>query len=112
MCKPHWDELREAIRARGIYDMVSANGPELAERLQAGKFDPLMSAHMAIVTNAMQVVGLDIMANNEDGSERCPLCYLIGACPCNNDPCSFKTWINQAADDAAKTARELRGQPS
>src|SRR5262245_849386 len=45
-------------------------------------FEPLMAAYFAILGNALNVAGMDIMAPNEDGTDRCPLCFLIAACKC------------------------------
>src|SRR5512138_3437959 len=88
-CQSHWDKLRAAIDARGLSRFIAKDGTEALRRttieLEQQKsvresWDPLMSAHWAIVNNAMSSTpaGLALMAPNEDGSDRCPLCYING----------------------------------
>ena len=116
MCKAHWDELREAIRARGIYDMVAPTGEEAARRIAAAAngtatektFDPLMYAMMAIMGQGMRVAGIDIMMPKVDGGDHCPLCYLVENCKCGKPECDFRTWIEKAADESLEAAREFR----
>ena len=106
-CASHWDRLKDAIKVRGLYDQVAKSGEELVDkvvRTQTLDGDPLMYAHNAIVSNALQTpAGIDIMAPNDDGTERCPLCYLALACPCGDPTCQAKWdgWIDRAADDAS-----------
>ena len=69
-----------------------------------------MGAHNAILSRALDVAGLNLMMPNEDGSERCPLCYMQAEhdAHCKEPGCkqSFETWIGYAADDAkAETVR-------
>lgn len=113
MCQEHWDKLKEALRERGLMGLVPQGGEAAAKLLSEGRPDPLMAAHNAIVGNAMDAFGIAIMMPNEDGSERCPLCYckrqcFDNPCPgnCGRPDCSpesnaakFETWIERAADD-------------
>lgn len=112
MCQTHWDKLRGALRLRGLYDLVAKDGAQAARDLADGRPDPLMSAHNAIVGNALGLVGLAAMAPNDDGTERCPLCYLkqlslaSPKCECGDLACApesraerFEGWIDRAADD-------------
>jgi hypothetical protein len=112
MCQPHWDKLRDAIKSRGLYGMVATDGAQAARDLGEGRPDPLMAAHNAIVGNALNRAGLAVVSPNEDGSERCPLCFLIAAaagCQCGDPACTpearaaqsarFEAWIELAADD-------------
>lgn len=108
-CLPHWDKLRKAISDRGLDSLNSKGGQEAAERMQKGAFDPLMNAHNAIVGNALdhQGGGFALMTANEDGSDRCPLCYLASMCP-ECQPCEhFEKWIEFAADEQKKAALSL-----
>lgn len=83
MCQPHWEALRSEIRIRGMEHLVAAGGKAAAANMAAevegtataANFDPLMSAYWAVVGQVMRIGGLAIMAPNEDGSERCPLCF-------------------------------------
>lgn len=115
-CLPHWQELREAILAQGLESLIAKDGEEIAARLHSEleegakktNFDPLMAAHMAILSNALSVAGLVVMSPNEDGSERCPLCYLVGNCPCGRgNECPYRTWIYRAAEDMRTEAIKL-----
>lgn len=115
-CQPHWEELREKIRERGLYGLVATSGEQAVAQLVDGvengtkktNFDPLMAAHNQLVSNAIGVVGLALMMLNEDGSERCPVCYLIANCQCGKaGDCPFTTWTTKAADGARAYAIEL-----
>lgn len=121
MCADHWAALRGAIEARGLAELVAATGEEAARRMQAeahegrtiDNFDPLMGAHMAILTNALSARGVDIMLPNEDGTERCPLCFLTldHAAGCRDPDCrvgSFDKWIERAADDQLAAWRAMQ----
>lgn len=76
MCKTHWDALRAAIDACGLNKLVSKSGDEVVRRMVQGGSDPLMDAHNLILANALDKGGLAILMDNEDGTERCPVCYL------------------------------------
>lgn len=116
MCKVHWDELREKIRERGLYGLVATSGEQAVAQLVDGlengpkktNFDPLMAAHNQLVSNAVNVAGLALMMMNEDGTERCPVCYLVEKCPCGKGAdCPFTTWLTKAADGAREYAIQL-----
>lgn len=110
-CQSHWDTLKAELAARGLDKYVSKSGEEAAQALADGRPDPLMSAHNAIVSNVLDVVGPELMLANEDGSERCPLCYLVKVareveCGCGDPACTpdaraakFETWPSRAATD-------------
>jgi|GEM_PF-1823261 len=119
-CSRHWDALRDAIRQRGLFDLVSKSGEEITgkqfEELQSGQvtrttFDPLMVAHNAIVSRALDIAGLSLLVTNEDGTDRCPLCWLKTGHDeqCKIEGCthSFEPWIGFAADDVRKEAIRL-----
>lgn len=116
-CADHWARLRAAIDDRGLSDLVASDGKRaaanLASDLQKGAalqtFDPLMSAHNDIWAHAMQQPsGMSVMYANEDGSERCPICWTrdkhAESCPglpeCALTSAGFEAWIEIAADRA------------
>lgn len=112
-CMDHWTALRAAIEARGLSALVADTSEEVASKMVSettsgpsiDNFDPLMGAHMAIVSNAIGLAGLAVMMPNEDGSDRCPLCFLTKshAEGCTDPNCTVTTydhWIDRAADDA------------
>lgn len=82
MCKPHWEALREAIRAHGLYELVAKSPEEATKNTvrqlkgEDAKFDPLMAATNMIYGNAIQAGGLEILSAKEDGTEHCPICFL------------------------------------
>ena len=122
MCNAHWDKLRDAIRVRGLDGLIAKDGAQAAADLADGRPDPLMAAHNAIVGNALGVVGLAAMAHNDDGTERCPLCYpvelsLQTRCECGDSACTpesraarFEGWIDRAADEQLQRMGAGRGE--
>jgi len=114
MCMDHWDELRAAIKERGLDHFVSGSGKELAERTvgalggddSVDVFDPLMSANIMIVGNAMNAAGFGILGNDKSGNEICPICYGE-----KHDPDVGK-WISYAADGCLEYAQEMGFVPS
>lgn len=107
-CLPHWDKLREAVRARGLWPLVPTSGQQagamLADQLEAratskGNFDPLMACHNMIWQRALEMIGLSLMADNEDGSERCPICFIKAEHDRRGD-CRGCAWDDPAAVDA------------
>ena len=128
-CQDHWDRLRLAIEERGLSHLIAPDGQtamlQMADQLERGQrgeqpetpvnYDPLMSAHWAIVNNISAVgpgVVLELMTPNEDGSERCPLCYANAQheAHCRDDGCTFTydAWIDYAASDEAERVRAMR----
>lgn len=125
-CADHWSRLRKAIDDRGLSALVAETGEQavknLASELEGGagvdNFDPLMGAHNAIMGNALSVAGLAIFATKDDGSEWCPLCFLLEVvvpahdrlcvdpeCPGATD---YEGWINIAADEQVAAWKALR----
>lgn len=108
MCQPHWDELRQAIDDRGLSHLIAQGGERAARNLvdeaQNGlsikNFDPLMAAHNAIWGNALDLAGLAVMVPNDDGSDRCPYCYILAEAPKHDAAGRFDDWITRAADGA------------
>ena len=91
-CQPHWDALRAAIEARGLSALVAESGEKAASNLVSeltggpsiDNFDPLMGAHNAILSRAMDEIRdrytqnpLMVMAPEEKHPEwACPICAL------------------------------------
>lgn len=143
-CQDHWDRLRAMIADRGLDGLVARGGEEALRRtmdeIQAGRspdnFDPLMSAHWAIVNNASEYIGraggnpLYLLADGPEDSvtgygpehegrtwPRCPLCYinLVHELTCKGGGCTlpklggFDWMLGRAADDARDQWRKLAG---
>src|SRR5258708_5275570 len=82
-CQTHWGKLKAAIDERNLSQLVAKDGVAAAKRLKSefegsdgpDDFDPLMALHNMLWGELLSRGGLEIMAPNDDGSERCPLCY-------------------------------------
>lgn len=114
-CGTHWGALRAAIDNRGLSSLIPESGDEAVGKLvnqvedgpRIDNFDPLMGAHNAIVANVMGLIGIAALFPNDDGSERCPLCYLNADHEkyCAYSQCGlarvngYDVWIDNAADE-------------
>lgn len=125
LCQDHWDRLRAAISERGLDNLIAKDGETAfrqavdgleTDKLSLNNFDPLMYANTAIWSHAIDIGGLAVMALNDDGSERCPICFLSAmhdehctkpGCDVPKDGTAFDVWIGKAADDARRTADKL-----
>lgn len=120
-CPDHWAALKAAIDARGMGDLVAPDAEtahaQMVSSLKEGvttpvNFDPLMSAHWAIVSNVMTVTGLAVLYAGEDGEERCPLCFMAEGhkAHCQDPTCTienYDNWIERAADDSLAAWQEI-----
>ncbi len=120
-CQPHWDRLRAEVDRRGLSGFLPDSGEQGASQLQRAaeesepsidSFDPLMAANLAIFSAALSLVGVVLMTPNEDGSPRCPLCYLQARHDeeCTDEGCDFDlptVWIEGAVNDQVLALREL-----
>lgn len=83
-CQPHWEELKAAIDQRGLSQFIARSGEEAIEHtvreLQGQDtvvdFEPLLMANNMLWNLSMNVIGLEMMAVNEQGAHRCPVCEL------------------------------------
>ena len=107
-CNQHWDALRAAIDTRGLSALIAESGEKAVSNLSSemndgptiDNFDPLMSAHWAIINNLANVDPHILFIND------CPLCFAnrIHAKKCVVPDCTsgtthFDSWIDRAADD-------------
>lgn len=74
-CQLHWSRLRRAVQDQGLWDLVSKDGQTAEARADEGEFDPLIGAHDLVIQTALDAGGLAVLGSNNDGSERCPVCY-------------------------------------
>ncbi|HEY8098845.1 MAG TPA: hypothetical protein VIE65_22505 [Methylobacter sp.] len=84
----------------------------LEEGSKKTNFDPLMCAHNMIVSHILDIVGLQLMMPNEDGTDKCPLCFVRDdhAANCKKLDCSvtdFDGWIDCAVRDTKVEAIRL-----
>jgi hypothetical protein len=127
-CTAHWNKLRAAIEQRGLTGLVATSGEQAAkqmvDQLEEKKvtkqnFDPLMAAHNMIFSRAMDMVGLALMVDDEDGTPRCPICFVKRAHDeqvpkCEEPGCLWNTqegvdayWIAGPADAVREEAVRL-----
>jgi hypothetical protein len=134
-CRPHWDKLKQAIKSRGLFDLVAGSAEEAMQQAKdqlSGEpqtlknFDPLMGAHWMILNNAMDMLGKQGInplflfgPPPEDHPEwECLLCYLNFQAAehdrlCTDPKCqrvkgeNFDTWIDRAADSMLEVSKTL-----
>lgn len=110
MCMPHWGQLREAIKERGMMHLVAGTDEKAAQNMKGQltgasereTFDPLMGANFAIYSNAMRIFGLYLMTEPPEGGHYCPVCESEKA---GGHPAEW--WITNAADEQLSRAVEL-----
>lgn len=79
-CKVHWEQLRTAIKERGLDHLVSKSGEEAVQRMveeiegveSNNNFDPLIAAHNMILDRALQMGGLYLFSG-----DYCPICEVM-----------------------------------
>jgi hypothetical protein len=123
MCATHWAALRKAIADRGLDHLVAKSGEKAAERIKAElegtatdtSYDPLMGAHNMIVSRSLQVGGLYMMALDESGNHRCPICEAMKHSRIGPNEGDFRDaahveshWIDGPADAALAYCREQK----
>lgn len=115
ICQKHWDALREAVRTRGMWPLVSQDGRAAAERMveevqgtaTEATYDPLMAAHNMIVTAVIDAGAMYVMTG-----DYCPVCEAVKHCP-TGQPDGYRDkehieddWINGPADAVLAHVRE------
>ena len=104
ICREHAHELRNAIRQRGLWRLVTANGPTVAHHIQRsleGKstFDPLIAVDMLIAEQALRAFGSYLLSDTH-----CPLCEVEK----NLGEGQASEWIDIDADFVLHVCRERR----
>lgn len=110
-CSTHWNDLRENIKARGIWEFVSKDGAEAGRKMVAKQkandknepptkdsFDPLLLAHMNIIAAYVRDIGVHAFVG-----DKCPICEVD-----KSRPGLGKDWLDGAADDMLNIAREFK----
>lgn len=106
-CKPHWDQLREAINARGLGRFGAQDGKaavkQIADDLEGREhaFDPLMGSW-----NRLNAYMADSLKRQGRGMEilqlKCPMCVLVE----DGQPELVNSWIDGCTNDALKYATD------
>lgn len=112
ICQNHWDQLRQSIKAKGLFDLVAASGAEAVkqavgelqgEQKHLGNFDPLMAANWMLMGNALQMGGLYLMGQDKNGQEYCPVCEA--------ETHGHTGWIDLAVEGVAEAVKTLPPTP-
>lgn len=107
ICQEHWHELKNAIRQRGLWRLVTPAGylaaetPEEILKLNAAQFnfDPLMAASLVIGEQARAAFGSTLPTGIH-----CPLCEVDR----NLGGDQALQWIDTDADLILQVCRERR----
>jgi hypothetical protein len=104
-CKPHWDQLRQAIKDKGLDKFGAQTGEaaakQMADELEGREhaFDPLMASW-----NHLNAYMAESLKRQGRGMEllqlRCPMCILVE----DGQPELVDRWINGCTDDALSYA--------
>jgi hypothetical protein len=89
-CKEHWDQLRGAIKLRGLGHRVLKGPPKTVEEATS---DPLIVAHNDVLAAAIDRLGGERM--KAAGKEECPVCMMDDG-----------GVINRVADHVARIFKE------
>lgn len=98
-CQPHWDQLRQAIKVRGLDNFGAKNSEELKAQIENDneeKFDPLMGSWMRINQHMIESPGC------RGRILECPMCILVT----DGQPDLVAKWIDGCTDEALKYAIE------
>lgn len=100
-CKPHWNNLREKIEAKGLTKFVSENASiaarSLTEKPSKENFDPLMESWARINFQMLNSPGLRGRVFD------CPLCILVS----DRQPEMVEKWLEGCTNEVLDYAREL-----
>lgn len=104
-CQPHWDDLKTAIKDRGLWHLVAADGraamdraiDEMNRTATDKAYDPLMAAHWSICGQAMKQGGLYLMSG-----DYCPLCELEK----HTEAGMAKRWVDGCTDSILSYCQE------
>ena len=88
ICGYHWQLMQDSIKGHGIWELVSTDEQDAANRLAARMsdpkaldslegFDPLMEMNMHFSNEAVRCGGIEYMMQPmPDGRTKCPVCEL------------------------------------
>lgn len=98
-CQKHWTQLRDAVVAKGLGDLIAKGGEALADKLAepspAASFEPLFTCWAAMNAALTRDLGGLYMG--------CTCCKLIE----DGQPELVEDWINGATDEAREHAIAL-----
>lgn len=106
-CQAHWDQLRLAVKAKGLEQFGAQDAQEAAAQMlaeiegEAETFDPLLGSYWRI-NNAMAESLQRLGRGNEVLQLKCPLCILVD----DGQPHLVENWIDGVTDSAKAYAIE------
>lgn len=108
-CIPHWEQLKQAVKDRGMYHLVHSSGQAAMDALarvadgisDEKDFDPLMAATMRIYGQFAREAGWEKL-----DADICPLCEIAETMPDMPD-----NWIDGCCDEMLEFARESKLMP-
>ncbi len=102
ICERHVQALRNELITNGLEAFMEGEHGE-------GNFNAFWGAYASICKNAINMAGFPVVMPNDDGSERCPICYIVESCeggPQCEPVCQGETWPVHAAREARQAAVE------
>lgn len=111
MCTKHWDALKARVNELDMGHLVSKNPEEAMERTvkelnkEEVPVDPLMRSYWMITNRALEAIGLGLMMQNEDGTDKCPQCEYNRLCGCPTPNCA-DVWTQEAPEAVAQWLAE------
>lgn len=104
-CKDHWNQLRQALKDRGLDQFGAKDGHDAAAAIAAQidggeeKFDPLLGSWSRI--NATMAESLTNQGRAGELLQlKCPLCILVE----DGQPQMVANWVDGVSDQAKKYA--------
>lgn len=113
-CMNHWEELKNAIKERGMWNLVAIDGhaaiyrtkQELEGTATDSTYDPLMAANFMISGKALEMGGLYLLSGNY-----CPLCELELNKPTDSEEYEKNwatIWIQECTDSILNYCKERK----
>lgn len=84
MCQLHWEMLKSSVEKYGLGHFIANDGKEATEHLTRElegentvvDFEPLLGSHNQLLSIAIQFTGGQVMALDDEGNHKCPVCEL------------------------------------
>lgn len=95
-CQPHYDKLKDAIKERGLWNLVGNGAQDAKDAIEGKRFDPLLWSWASINSFMLQSPGLNGRILT------CPFCILVD----DGQPELVDKWLAGCLDDCYKAAIE------
>jgi hypothetical protein len=100
-CQPHYDKLKDAVKARGLWSLVGNGSEDLETAISGKRFDPLLGSWARINQQMLESPGF--RRPDKDTRQRilqCPCCILVE----DGQPELVDRWIDGCTDEALQYA--------